>query len=306
MAERRRELVGPLVLIGLGVLFLLYNLGLLGREVWVMVWRFWPLVLVAAGCEIIFARRFPWTTFLIGLVVLVVAGFFSISNLVFRLAVSEEGQERDEAPIAIAERLDGARRARIEIEAGVAELHLDGSAAPSFLVEGTIFPGPGEELRRSFRIEDGRAFFTLQSKGIAIFPAPRRWHGRRFWELRLSREIPLEIEVKTGVGLSVLDLRSVKATKIEVRTGVGRTTLTLPERGVLEASLQGGVGETVVYIPKGMAVRIRARQGLGGIELKGEWRHTDGEYLSPDYPTAANRADLELKGGVGRIVVREG
>ncbi|MCL6615385.1 MAG: cell wall-active antibiotics response protein, partial [Firmicutes bacterium] len=149
------------------------------------------------------------------------------------------------------------------------------------------------------------AFFSLESRGVRVFPAPRRWRGRRFWELRLSREIPLEIEIKTGVGLSDIDLGAVKATKIAVRTGVGRTTLTLPEEGAIEAEIEGGVGETIVYVPKGMAARIRARQGLGGIEVEGVFRRSGSEYLSPDYDTARNRVDLEIKGGVGRIAVRE-
>jgi hypothetical protein len=49
--RHRRGFVGPLILIALGLVFLLDNLGLLGRDVWHLLGQFWPLVLIAVGLE---------------------------------------------------------------------------------------------------------------------------------------------------------------------------------------------------------------------------------------------------------------
>lgn len=49
--ERRRypRIAGPLILIGLGILFLLGNLGL--PDIWGTVWRLWPVLLLGWGVE---------------------------------------------------------------------------------------------------------------------------------------------------------------------------------------------------------------------------------------------------------------
>ena len=51
--NRRGGLIGPLILIGLGVVFLLNNLGILDWSIWEILLRLWPVLLVAAGLDLI-------------------------------------------------------------------------------------------------------------------------------------------------------------------------------------------------------------------------------------------------------------
>jgi hypothetical protein len=55
--RHRRSLVGPVILIGLGMIFLMDNLGLLDRTVWALLGTVWPLLLVAIGLDLLFGRR---------------------------------------------------------------------------------------------------------------------------------------------------------------------------------------------------------------------------------------------------------
>lgn len=45
---------GGIILIVLGVAFLLSNFGLIA---WESIWKFWPLILVAAGIGMLFPRK---------------------------------------------------------------------------------------------------------------------------------------------------------------------------------------------------------------------------------------------------------
>jgi hypothetical protein len=74
--QRRRggSVVGPLILITMGGVFLANNLGILPWSVWGNLWRFWPVILVVVGLEILFGRR-AGARLLIGLVVLGVGAF---------------------------------------------------------------------------------------------------------------------------------------------------------------------------------------------------------------------------------------
>ncbi|MGE5672543.1 MAG: LiaI-LiaF-like domain-containing protein [Mycobacterium leprae] len=50
----RTNLTGGLILIALGVIFLLDNLGFFS---WVSIWKFWPLILVALGVGLLVPRK---------------------------------------------------------------------------------------------------------------------------------------------------------------------------------------------------------------------------------------------------------
>ena len=55
-----RSLFWPILLIGVGVILLLANLGLVEPVNLIALFRMWPLLLIAAGAQILFGRSFPW------------------------------------------------------------------------------------------------------------------------------------------------------------------------------------------------------------------------------------------------------
>ncbi len=298
----RRSLVGPLVLIGLGVVFLLNNLGYLGWNVWETILRFWPVLLIAVGVEILLGQRLSWGSIAAVPIVLATAGLMVLLSGVSYLV---PGPRPGAAPLtsqAISEALGAAKRAEVEIEAGIGELTLGALGDSAKLVEGTVPFGRGEEVYRDFRLEGDKAFFTLRSRHPRFF-WDRRGHGEWSWVLNLNRKVPMRLAIKTGVGVARLDLSQVRGTEIEVKTGVGKTTLTLPAAGVVRARCEGGIGEMTILIPRGMAARIQASHGIGVVEVNG--RRLDGVYVSPGYDGAKDRVDLEVKGGIGRIAITE-
>ncbi len=52
----RHGVVGALILIGIGLILLLYNLGLLPLDIWQNLWRFWPAILILAGLQMVIGR----------------------------------------------------------------------------------------------------------------------------------------------------------------------------------------------------------------------------------------------------------
>jgi hypothetical protein len=63
---RGEGLVGAAFMIGVGTVFLLANLGYLALDVWSLILRLWPLLLVAIGFDIIIGRR-SWIASVAGL-----------------------------------------------------------------------------------------------------------------------------------------------------------------------------------------------------------------------------------------------
>ena len=55
--KRSRSFFWPILLISVGILLLLSNLGIVTWSTWNLIWRFWPLVLIAAGIDVLVGRR---------------------------------------------------------------------------------------------------------------------------------------------------------------------------------------------------------------------------------------------------------
>ena len=131
------------------------------------------------------------------------------------------------------------------------------------------------------------------------------WEGDKTWDLHLSRDVPIELDIDAGVGDATINLERMDLTELKLNVGVGRMTVVLPMRGDFSARVDGGVGELVVEVPDGMALRVHASAGIGKPSVPPGYRRDGDVYYSPGYESADNRVDLTLEQGIGRIVIRE-
>lgn len=65
---RPRSLFWPILLVGVGIIWLLSNLGIIQTVSIGSVLKLWPLLLIVLGIEILFSRRYPWVGAVVGLV----------------------------------------------------------------------------------------------------------------------------------------------------------------------------------------------------------------------------------------------
>jgi hypothetical protein len=72
--RRRSSIVLPSVLILLGILLLLQNLGFVDWNVWMAIARFWPLILIALGLELILGRGSVSTSVILIIILIIIAG----------------------------------------------------------------------------------------------------------------------------------------------------------------------------------------------------------------------------------------
>ncbi len=294
----RVSLVGPVILIGLGIVFLLNNLGALTWNVWEVIFRLWPVLLIAVGLDLLIGRRSVWGSLLaLALTLAVFAGALWLFGAGIGARQVVTGEE-------IMQTLGGATRAEVTIKPGIGTLHIEPLAESANLVEGVIHLGRGERMVRDFAVEDETATFTLQSEGATLGPFIGGWGDERAWEIRLNPDVPLKLEISLGVGESRIDLTGLTVDDLEVSMGVGQTTVTLPDEGHFQARIEGDIGQTIVVIPAGLAARIHVDTGLAGSQLPDDYQRQDDVYTSPGYGSAENRVDLEVSQAIGNVMVR--
>lgn len=295
--SRRVSLVGPVILIGLGVIFLLNTMGVLAWSVWEVIFRLWPILLIAAGLEIVLNRLTVWGS----LLALVLTA--AILSGVLLLLSSSIGTGQVVAGEEVRQALGGATRAEVVIEPGVGSLHVEALPESANLVEGVIHGQRKQRVRRDFAVAGNTATFSLRGEGDTFGPFIG-WSDRPSWDLGLAPEVSLELEVGMGVGRADIDLTGLTVSNLKVSMGVGQTIVTLPDEGRFQVKIEGAIGETVVVIPAGMAARIHVNTGLAARGLPASYQRQDDVYTSPGYASADNRADLEVSQAIGQITVR--
>lgn len=297
--RRRSGLVGPIILVGLGILFLLNNLGLLSWAIWPALVRLWPLLLIAIGLDLLIGRRSALGSLLVALLMLAALG------AAIWWTDAWAGVSMPLANQTLSQPLSGAKRATIDIGLGAGTLRLGAQSEADGLITGTVAQGPRDQIQRDFAINGDSATFRLHAVRQNGWSAPLRFRNGEelVWDLRLNPDVPLRIDLSTGAGTATLDLTRLHITELNVSTGVGTTTVNLPQRGIVHASVSGGVGDTTISIPAGMAARISASAGLGQVRVTGNFERQDKLYVSPNYASAEDRVDLAISGGIGGVTI---
>ena len=143
---RAGSLVWPIVLIGLGVLFLLNNLGIISWDVWTLVIRMWPVLVIAIGLDLLFGRRSSLGSAIAAVLIIgMFAGFFWLINTTGGLLSGEQFTE----PISY--QVGSVKEANVSIDMTVGELYIDSlEEGDSLFVSGNLDIGEDERLTNVF------------------------------------------------------------------------------------------------------------------------------------------------------------
>ena len=122
------------------------------------------------------------------------------------------------------------------------------------------------------------------------------------WDVRLGRQIPLNLRVHFGAGEAQLDLGSLDLRDVEVEMGVGQMRMDLrgdPSHDYA-VHIHGGVGEATVRLPVKAGVYATAAGGIGEIQVRGMHKNGD-HWINDAYETAKVKVRVDVQGGIGRI-----
>lgn len=282
--------------IAFGAVFLLSNFGYLPGNAFNMLLRFWPLILIAIGLDIILRGRSPLVTGAAVLVTLAIVGgifWFALFN------VGGLGSQ----PIPVAQPLDGAERAIVRLSNPAGGLDLRASASTNLLVEGEINLASQQKLDTRYRVEDGLGSYSLGSSGAVFLP----WSGgfqAPSWRLKLNNSLPITLETSTGAGDQTLDLRGLDLTTLNASVAVGQLTVTLPEDDAFNGQLSNPIGSLTVIVPRGALVELQVDTAMTGRNIDREFR-AEGEYLySPGANQENARIRLRLEQPMGVLTLR--
>ena len=290
--------VGAVVGMGLGVIFLLGNLGYLpGVNEWDVLWRFWPVFLIALGCDIIIGRRKLWSPVIgLGVGVVVTAGLAWLI-LTSPAALAAGGRiETVSFPAA------GFTTANGNIALPVGKLLIAADAESANLVSGKVTLSGSEQLNSNFNNPPGTYYINVQGNWVAVRGPGES--NNTVWDLKMNATVPLDLTVKTGVGEQMINLTGMNLTRFSCEIAVGTTQVTLPAGSSLSGSIKGAVGELVVWVPRGAGLRLRLSTGLTSVSLPPDYTRSDHDAQSPNISAADGVMNLTIDQALGSVSVR--
>lgn len=292
---KRDGWVGPLVLLGFGVVILLGNIGVIEHNGFTLLLRLWPLLLVAIGLDIAFgARKTLWSTLLrIGL------GLALVGGILWMAMVSPVSANIRSIPFE--QSLDKATSSSLSMSVTVGEINLSGGAAANQLIAGTAGVAREIDLDVNYRRPSaGESSLDLKGNATSYFPISA---GSYPWNLRVNSNIPVAVTLEQAVGIQTLDLESTRVENFNSELAVGTIMVTLPENGDFTGKIECAVGQVIIRIPKGSNVIIQTDTAVVPVSIPQTY-HRSGdtiEYLAG----SGNKIVLDLNIAVGNLVIEE-
>jgi hypothetical protein len=289
--DRGTSITGPFILIGLGIVLLLNQLDILHWSLWEVAFRLWPLIIIAVGADILVARR-SWlgaAASLLVLLGLLAGGLYLMGS--GQLPAGERVSENISYP------LEDAEQGRIELTLDAGELEIGSLAESSASIIEGILHDEADFGRSSIRNVNGMLTVSLS----------REWPNRAifnndddfFWDLDLSRRIPMEVDLTLGAGQISADLSDIQVSSVDVRIGAGQLILTLPANRTIEVSVRIGAGDAQIRLPEGAMVTIDCTTAVGNCDLPGGSGLWSQSYTSPGYSGADYKIKIHISVAVG-------
>lgn len=295
---KRINVLGPVLLMAVGVILLLNTLGILDWSIWWQLLRLWPILLIAAGLDLLLGRYSVWGSLLAAVLVLVLlAGALWLSldgNL------GQRGLQTEQIRQALGE----ATRAEVVVEPGVGVLNLEALLESADLIQGTIRLSKGEEIDQDLTASGQQIRYELRTLEESWTTPLGGWNTGRIWDLGLTPGAALNLAAVLAVGEAHLDLSGLDINDLQVEMGLGRIELTLPAEGRFEGKLESGMAQIVIRVPQGMELRTGGDLGLVFRDLPEGYQQDGDSITSPGYTGAENRVDLDIEEGIGILEIR--
>ena len=303
--RRAASLFFPVLLIIVGIVFLLNNLGVLPWSIWLALGELWPVILILFGLELILGRDKPGLAAVIGAIVLVAVVIVATVLTLTGAGPVSTSYQQQLATVPLGKATSG--KLNLTFPAGTVNLGALPAGSPDFLQARAMLPSGLTLLSRVSQggNDESSVNLTVQGKTHQFWPFGGRDQQGMGMNVLLAPNVPLTLSSEFGAGQSSFDLSGLQVNQLTLRTGAGQTTIHFPSSGQTHAEIQAGAGQLILVIPPAVGVTIQSQVGLVNVHVPSDrFQATGNGYRSLNYSTAQSHLDLTLKLGVGQVDVR--
>lgn len=334
--EKRTDYILAIFLIFLGGVLLLNTTGVIEWNIWTVLWRFWPLLVVFAGLSLIFEDS---------KILSIIIGFFALITLslafLWSAAIIESPQwfdrvvevesEIEKNFVLSAEEFIDVEQKNIDIDMAVGSLYMINDELEDHLyLEANYSSNLGEPILDSDFVSNNLDVSLELGKGTSTFFWGSKSTPKYFLTLG-SDEISTDLSVDVGAGQGELlfqnynlrnltmevgagqlkgKLSNISLNSLNVDVGAGNLNLQLDEDIQIVEPINAtvGIGKLTITLPEGAQYKLQGDVGIGSIktpdkEVSGFGQ--DGiEIMSEGYNLAERRFLILAEVGIGELVIK--
>ncbi len=287
---RRQGVAWPMLLMAAGTLLLINNFSPRPFLTWTKAIQLWPLILIAFGIDLLFRTRTWWTTVITVLLVILMVG-----GAVWWVALGGSGPTGNTYPIQqlLSSSVEGAD---VVYQLGAGQLIVGKTEEDGFLAAGSAFPA---EPVSKVEVEEGRVTYTLKSENPVVSPRTSQW------ELGLSPDVPLRIEVDNGAGEVFMALEALQLEGLQIDQGVGDVVVRLPDGTRGRVQIEQAVGRIRIVVPPDLALEVTTERALSTLDLPRDYERVGDVYRSSGEEESGQRVEIHIEQAVGLISISE-
>jgi len=303
MNYHRPSLFWPIILIGAGAILLLSNLNVITGNPWGVIWRLWPLLLIAIGLDILFGRRSAAGAIIGAILGLAVVGVV-LWVLIAKPALPGLNFSGNLQTQHIQYPLGNIQSARVSIGFATGTNDLKSVSDSGNLIDGDLsYYGSIDFMPTS----DGTTANVRLNESSNTVSFPFFGDSGEHWLVGLNPKVAYDLDLNMGVGNSTVDLSKLTLSNGKINVGVGQVEVRLPSSGKFTLKIDGGVGSLKIRLPGNVGVHVDLNSGLGSFNAGSRLKSIgDNIYQTDGFASAADQITLDINAGVGSINIIDG
>ena len=321
-----------MILVMIGAIFLLNNFGYIHFR-WENLWHLWPIFLVIAGVNLLFANnRSPWASILkisvlVGGFALILFGNFSNRyhwwpRFHYQYNNDKDNDSNDDSDDDNSD--DSGKMVKVlgnsefkepfNAAVKVARINISGGATTYRLTDTT-----SELFKANTRQFHGRyQFATHKEDSVYVMDFIMKNHkGVWGWgnnngedsdkaEIRLNTNPEWEVNVDAGATDLDFDLSPYKLRSVKLNGGAGAFKIKVGHPlAVTNVTVSTGASDVTIEIPNDAACHIQSDSGLSSNTFDGFDKKQDGQYETAGFGSAKNRIYIHISGGISDFKVHK-
>jgi len=303
--RRYQSLFWPMLLVGIGTTWFLFNIGVFTGANIAVALQLWPLLLIVIGIDIIFGRKSPSRGATIGL------AFVGLMLAIMYIGPSMGlgvNAERELTNIEVSR--DGTESLSFNIGASMESVVINPLIDSNNLIEADLWHFG--ELDMDVFGDDGEKVVWIGQKDMDFnFGLDFANEENSGWEINVHPSVPLDLDFEGGLGHIEMNLEAFNLTNLDLDMGVGSIDITLPSpQQSYAVDINGGIGEAELDIPDDADIRVIVSTGIGSVDLPSNFIQVegdadnigeDGTWQTEGFEQAENQITINFDGGVGSL-----
>lgn len=317
-----KDIEGAVFFILLGSLFLFITTGQVGWNIWLHIFKFWPLLLISAGLSIILTglnvrKLFVSIISSIILIIILILGYKSYTSetsMWFKPTFKDFSINKEEADIVDKElsvEFDDYKDTKsriLDINVAASEMNVfDSTEDPFIKVKGSYNQNVIKpELNTTYKDNILSVIFRMiYQKSSYSFDR----YDPKFDFFIGKSEIPTTLYLKLGAGSGEIQLEKLVLELLDVKVGAGSLTIDLSElSSPKELKLDIGAGDVNLVLPQNVGFEMEYTLGLGEIKESSKevvsFIGKGNSYKSSNYNNAKKIIKIDTRVGVGDLDIK--